>query len=66
MLNVIRLANGGTVRIPAEIWEDVQRLSVEMTISLGRPVKESTVIQLLLRRSMTDCKPDALVAMIDD
>lgn len=66
MQNVIRLANGGTVRINTEIWEMVQRLSVDLTIILGRPIKESTVIQILLTTSLVEANAEQLARFIEE
>jgi hypothetical protein len=66
MQNVIRLANGGTVRIPAEIWEEVQQISVNLTVQKNRPIKESTVIKLLLARALENVQVKELLERIED
>jgi len=64
MNQTMKLPTGGTVRISNELWSDIQDLSVKLTIKKGRPIKESTIIHLLLVRAIDDCDTDELAAAL--
>lgn len=66
MLNVIRLATGSTVRIPQEIWEIIQKMSVDLSVKLGRPVKESVVIHILLSKAIERASVLEMVKILED
>lgn len=62
----INLPTGGTVRIQPAVWEQVQRKSVELSVLIGRPVKEATLIKLLLSRSINDVTIEDLAKLIEE
>lgn len=66
MQNALRLPTGGTVRIPAQLWEELQLLSVNLSVEMRRPVKESTLINLLLKEAVSNIDVSELAKKIED
>jgi len=60
MQNLVRLPTGGVVRIQPQLWDLIQQLCVELSNKFGRPVKESTVVMLLLAQSLDTFDSDKL------
>jgi len=66
MNNTFRLPTGGTVRIKPELWETIQAASVEISVQLGRPIKESSVIMLLIQKALTETPVKDLVELLEE
>lgn len=66
MQSAIKLPEGGVVRIRQDVWDDIQKISLELSVQIGRPVKESIIVMHLLNEAVNQVKEEKLKIKLDD